>query len=78
MGSIARRPSGASFAKDSKVSNPAKTFDLKDVQCFKCHQVFGLMQREKTERAISTCGSSRPSNENKDDKKAIRLIRIRH
>ena len=36
-GTIARlRP--ASFAKEAKVSNPTKTMDLKDVECFKCHK----------------------------------------
>ena len=33
-----KTPSGASFAKETKVSNPGKTMDLKDVECFKCHK----------------------------------------
>jgi len=30
--------SGASFSKEMKASNPAKTMDLKDVECFTCHK----------------------------------------
>ena len=35
QGFASKTPSGASFAK---VSNPGKTIDLKDVECFKCHK----------------------------------------
>ena len=31
-----KTPSEACFAKETKISNPAKTMDLKDVECFKC------------------------------------------
>ena len=38
QGSYSKTPFGASVVKDAKVSNPTKTVDLKDVECFKCHK----------------------------------------
>ena len=38
QGSYSKAPSGASFGKDAKVSSSGKTLDLKDIECFKCHQ----------------------------------------
>ena len=37
QGFTTKTPSRASFAKETKVSNSGKIMDLKDVQCFKCH-----------------------------------------
>ena len=59
-----KAPTGASFAKETKVSNLAKTMDLKDVECFKCHKKGHNankcpMQRARMERAFSRCGRSR-------------------
>ena len=38
QGFISKTPSGASFAKETKVSNSGKTVDMKDLECFKCHK----------------------------------------
>ena len=38
QGFTSKTPCGASLAKEMKVSNPAKTMDLKEVECFKCHK----------------------------------------
>jgi len=81
QGIYGKTPSGASFVKDAKVSNPTKTVDLKDVECFICH---------KKGHYVNKCPDAKdgnghfkvrqleePSNDKKDEK-AIRQIRICH
>jgi len=38
-----------SFAKEAKVSNVAKTIDIKDVECFECHKKgkYALMKKKE-------------------------------
>ena len=67
----------------AKVSNPAKTLDLKDVECFKCHKKEHYTNKFPDAKGEDGKGYSKmrhleePSNEKKDEK-AIRQIRIRH
>ena len=66
QGFTSKTPSGASFAKETKVCYSGKTMDLNDVECFKCHKKGHNankcpmpMQRARMERVFSKCDSSR-------------------
>ena len=82
QGFTSKTPSGASFAKETKVSNPPKTMDLKDVECFKCHKKGHYANKCSDAKAKDGIGFIKvrqleePSNEKK--MKSIRQIRIRH
>ena len=63
QGFTSKPPSGASFVNETKVSDPAKTMDLKDVECFRCHKkgyyANKCPERASMVRAFSRRGSSR-------------------
>ena len=83
QGIFCKAPAGASFAKETKVSKSAKTMDLKDVECFKCHKKGH--NANKCPDAKSKDGKGffkvrqleEPAMDKKDEK-SIRQIRIRH
>ena len=78
-----KTPSGASFAKETKVSNCGKTMDLKDVECFKCHKKGHYANKcpdakSKDGKGIFKVRQLEEPTIDKKDEKSIRQIRIRH
>ena len=74
---------GASFAKETKVSNSVKTIDLKDVECFKCHKKGHCANKcpdvkSKDGKYFFKVRQLEESTNDKKDEKAIRQIRISH
>jgi len=83
QGFASKTPSGASFAKEPKVSNAGKTMDLKDVECFKCHKKgHGANKcpdaKIKDGKGFYKVRQLEEPSMDKKDKKSIRQIRIRH
>ena len=70
--------SEVSFAKDTKESNPAKTMDLKDVECFKCHKKGHYANKcpdakSKDEKGFFKVRQLEEPASDKKDEKAIRI-----
>ena len=75
--------SEVSFAKETKESNPAKTMDLKDVECFKCHKKGHYANKcpdakSKDGKGFFKVRQLEEPAIDKKDENSISQIRIRH